>query len=51
VFGVDPQVKVWFAARYLPQQWQVPAAIGFIALGLLLVWGAVSITRRYAGQP
>jgi hypothetical protein len=51
VFGVDPQVKVWFAARYLPQQWQVPAAIGFIALGLLLAWGAVSITRRYAVQP
>jgi ABC-2 type transport system permease protein len=51
LFGVDPQVKVWFAARYLPQQWQVPAAIGFIALGLLLVWGAVSLTRRYAGQP
>jgi hypothetical protein len=51
LFGVDPQVKVWFAARYLPQQWQVPAAIGFIALGLLLAWGAVSITRRYAVQP
>jgi hypothetical protein len=50
LFGVDPQVKVWFAARYLPQQWQVPAAIGFIALGLLLAWGAVSITRRYAGS-
>jgi ABC-2 type transport system permease protein len=50
LFGVDPEVKVWFAARYLRQPWQVPAAAGFIAVGLLLVWAAVSLGRTDAGR-
>jgi ABC-2 type transport system permease protein len=48
LFGVDPQVKVWFAARYLPQDLQVPVAAGFIAAGLLAIWWAVTIGRRPA---
>jgi hypothetical protein len=35
LFGVDPQVKVWFAARCLPQPMQVPAAAAFIVVGAL----------------
>jgi hypothetical protein len=50
LFGVDPEVRVWFAARYLRQPWQVPAAAGFIAVGLLLVWAAVSLSRTDAGR-
>jgi len=33
LLGVDEQVKVWFAARYLPQPVQVPAAAAFIVVG------------------
>jgi hypothetical protein len=50
LFGVDPEVKVWFAARYLPQDLQSPVAVGFIAVGALAIWWAVSITRRHAEQ-
>lgn len=46
LFGVDQQVKVWFAARYLPQELQLPVAAGFIAAGLLAIWWAVAIGRR-----
>jgi ABC-2 type transport system permease protein len=50
LFGVDPQVRVWFAARYLPQQLQVPAAAGFIVAGALAMWWAYSIGRGHAGR-
>jgi hypothetical protein len=46
LLGVDPQVKVWFVARYLPQGVQVPAALGFIAAGVLAIWCAETIRRR-----
>src|SRR5829696_2698739 len=38
LFGVDPQVRVWFAARYLPKGLQLPVAAGFIAVGLAAIW-------------
>jgi len=47
LFGVDPQVRVWFAARYLPQDRQTLAAAGFIAAGLLAIWWAMAIGRRH----
>jgi ABC-2 type transport system permease protein len=47
LFGVDQQVKVWFAARYLPQDLQIPVAAGFIAVGLLAIWWAAAIGRRH----
>ena len=47
LFGVDQQVKVWFAARYLPQDRQTLAAAGFIAAGLLAIWWAVAIGRGH----
>lgn len=50
IFGVDQQVKVWFAARYLPVGMQIPAAIGFIAVGLLAISSAVVVQRRASGQ-
>jgi ABC-2 type transport system permease protein len=50
LFGVDPQVKVWFAARYLPQRLQVPAAVGFIVVGALACWLAEAIRRRQSPQ-
>jgi hypothetical protein len=49
LFGVDPQVKVWFAARYLPQHLQVPVAAAFIAAGALAIWVAVTIQRKPIG--
>jgi hypothetical protein len=51
LFGGDQQVRVWFAARYLPQDLQIPAAAGFIALGLLASWWARSIGRRHPPTP
>jgi ABC-2 type transport system permease protein len=47
LLGVDQQVRVWFAARYLPVGLQVPAAVGFIVVGLLAMgWaGAGTVTR------
>jgi ABC-2 type transport system permease protein len=50
LFGVDPQVRVWFAARYLPQGLQLPVAAGFIVVGLLAIWWAEAIRRRGLGQ-
>jgi ABC-2 type transport system permease protein len=50
LFGVDPEVRVWFAARYLPQDRQVLAAAGFVAAGLLALWWAEAIRRRHAGE-
>jgi hypothetical protein len=47
LFGVDPQVRVWFAARYLPQDRQTLAAAGFITAGLLAIWWAVAIGRGH----
>jgi ABC-2 type transport system permease protein len=49
LFGVDPEVRVWFAARYLPLDRQVLAAAGFIAAGLLAVWWAEVTRRRHTG--
>jgi ABC-2 type transport system permease protein len=45
LLGVDQQVKVWFAARYLPQPVQVPAAAAFIVVGALALWWAAAIRR------
>jgi ABC-2 type transport system permease protein len=50
LFGVDPQVKVWFVARYLPARLQVPAAVGFIAVGALACWLAEAIRRSQSRQ-
>jgi hypothetical protein len=44
------QVKVWFAARYLPQRLQVPAAAASIATGALAIWAAATIQRRSTGE-
>ena len=49
--GVDPQVRVWFAARYLPQRLQVPVAAAFIAAGALALWWAATIQRGHARRP
>lgn len=46
LFGVDQQVRVWFAARYLPQDLQIPVATGCIVAGLLAIWSAGAISRR-----
>jgi ABC-2 type transport system permease protein len=51
LFGVDPQVKVWFAARYLPQGLQLPVAAGFIVVGLLAIWWVETIRRRAPEAP
>jgi hypothetical protein len=51
LFGVDPQVRVWFAARYAPQDLQLLVAAGFIAVGLLAIWGAITIRRKHTGEP
>lgn len=51
LFGVDPQVRVWFAARYLPQGLQLPVAAGFIVVGLLAIWWAETIRRRAPVKP
>jgi ABC-2 type transport system permease protein len=51
LLGVDPQVKVWFAARYLPQPMQVPVAAAFIVVGALALWRAAVIQRARAGEP
>jgi ABC-2 type transport system permease protein len=45
LLGVDQQVKVWFAARYLEQDLQAPAAAAFIAVGLLAILFAGTISR------
>jgi len=45
--GLRPE---WFAARYLPEDLQVPAALGFIAVGVLAIWWAESIRRRHASE-
>jgi hypothetical protein len=50
LFGVDPQVRVWFAARYLPQGLQLPVAAGFIVVGLAAIWWAETIRRRPPGR-
>jgi ABC-2 type transport system permease protein len=47
LFGVDPQVRVWFAARYLDRPLQLPVAAGFVVAGLVAVWAAEAIRRRY----
>jgi ABC-2 type transport system permease protein len=46
LFGVDPQVRVWFAARYAPQDLQLAVAAGFLGVGLLAIWWAEAIRRR-----
>jgi hypothetical protein len=50
LFGVDPQVNVWFVARYLPQNRQALVAAGFIAAGLLAIWRAEAIRRSHTKQ-
>ena len=47
LFGVDPQVKVWFAARYAPPSLQLPVAAAFIVAGVLAIWAAATIQRRH----
>jgi hypothetical protein len=42
---------VWFVARYLPQQLQVPAAAGFVVVGLLAIWWAESTRRSHVRRP
>jgi ABC-2 type transport system permease protein len=49
LFGVDPKVRVWFAARYAPQDLQLLVAAGFIVVGLAAIWGAEIIRRRRPG--
>ena len=47
---VGNTIKVWFAARYLPHNLQTPVAVGFVAAGLLCVWGAEAIRRRHPSE-
>ncbi|HEV8163446.1 MAG TPA: hypothetical protein VGR74_03175 [Actinomycetota bacterium] len=51
LFGVDPEVKVWFAARYAPDNLQLLVAAGFILAGALALWWAETIRRHQAGRP
>jgi ABC-2 type transport system permease protein len=46
LLGVDPQVRVWFVARYAPQDLQLLVAAGLLAVGLLAVGWAEAIRRR-----
>jgi hypothetical protein len=48
LFGVDPEVRVWFVARYLPDHLQVPVAVGSIAVGVVACWLAETIRRRHS---
>ena len=48
LFGVDPEVRVWFAARYAPGDLQLLVAAGFIVAGALALWWAETIRRRQA---
>ena len=43
LFGVDRQVKVWFAARCASQDLQLLVAAGVIAVGVLAIWWAEGI--------
>ena len=45
LLGVDQEVKVWFAARYLEESLQAPAAAAFIVVGMLAILFARSISR------
>lgn len=46
LFDVDPDVRVWFVARYLPDAFQVPTAVAFVVIGVLAARWAVVIARR-----
>ena len=46
LIGVDQTVKVGFAARYLEEPLQLPAARGCIVAGLVAVWLARRLDRR-----
>lgn len=46
--GADAEVRVWFVARYLPTEYQVPGALVFIALGLALALLSLRMYRRKA---
>jgi hypothetical protein len=45
------QVKVWFVARYLQQDLQVPEAAGFIAVGALAIWSPSPSGAATSGGP
>lgn len=47
LLDADQQIRVWFVARYLPYELQVPAAVAFVVVGLLAAWWAESLRRRY----
>ncbi|SIO88292.1 hypothetical protein BQ8420_18640 [Nocardiopsis sp. JB363] len=36
--GADDSLRLWLLARYLPPEWQVLAALGFVVSGALTVW-------------
>lgn len=46
LFGVEEEVRAWFLPRFLPQPFQMPWAAGFIVLGVLTGWLAITIYRR-----
>jgi ABC-2 type transport system permease protein len=45
LLNVEQEVKVWFLARYMPLGAQVPVALGFIVVGVVVFWWGMSINR------
>jgi hypothetical protein len=46
LFGVGEETRAWFLSRYAPEALQLPVAIVFVALGLLVGWWALKLERR-----
>ncbi|MEU3309226.1 hypothetical protein ACWGSK_11830 [Nocardiopsis sp. NPDC055551] len=36
--GANDSLRLWLLARYLPPEWQVLAALGFVVSGALTIW-------------
>ena len=45
VFGADESTRLWFLARFMPPEWQVPVALGFAVVGALLTWIGLRLPR------
>lgn len=45
LFGADESLRLWFLARFMPPEWQVPVALGFAVVGALLTWIGLRLPR------
>ncbi|GAB3722488.1 hypothetical protein [Nocardiopsis oceani] len=45
VFEADESTRLWFLARFMPPEWQVPVALGFAVVGALLTWIGLLLPR------